>query len=114
MPGICTSLNENHTEINVGLTVLKSRFNERRLDDSNKNEVTSFNLASDMLVMLECLCDTNNPDNEGCTKKQIRFAESTAQSVMEKAEEDFASEGPENVLSEVRDTLTAIHAHDCC
>ena len=111
---MCLSLNENRAEIEAGLTVLKSRSNERRLDDSNKNKVTSYNLGSDMIFMLECLCDTNNPDNEGCTKKQIRFAESTAQSVMEKTEEDFASEGPENVLSKVRDTLTAIHEHDCC
>ena len=101
-------------KIEEGLSVLENRFTERRLDDSNENRVTSFNLASDMLVMLECLCDTTNPDNEGCTKKQIRFAESTAQYVMEKTEEDFVSEGPENILSKVRHTLTEIHKHDCC
>ena len=101
-------------KIEEGLSVLENRFTERRLDDSNENRVTSFNLASDMLGMLECVCDTNNPDNEGCTKNQIQFAESTSQSVMEKAEEDFASESPENALSEVRDTLTTIHEHACC
>merc|ERR1712085_10058 len=102
---MCLSLNENRAEIEAGLTILKSRSNERRLDDSNKNKVTSYNLGSDMIFMLECLCDTNNPDNEGCTKKQIRFAESTAQSVMEKTEEDFASEGPESVLSKFQSSL---------
>ena len=66
-----------------------------------------------MLGMRECLCDTNTPDNEECTKKVIHFAELTAQYVMEEAEEDFASEGPENALSEVRDTLIAIRSeHD--
>ena len=111
---MCTSLNENRAEIEAGLTVLENRSNERRLDDSNENSVTSFNLGSDMLGMLECLCDTDNPDNEGCTKKKIQFAESTAHSVMEEAEEDFAPEGPENTVSEVRDTLIVIREDDYC
>ena len=90
---------------------MESRSNERRLDDSTTTKVSSFNLASDMIVMLECYCDENNPDNEGCTKKQLKFAESTATSVMEKSEEDLTSEDPGNVLSEVRDALTPTCEH---
>jgi len=102
---ICTSLNENRTEIEAGLAVLESRSNERRLDDSTTTKVSSFSLGSDMIAMLECYCDENNPDNEGCTKKQLKFAESTATSVMEKSEEDLTSEGRGNVMSELESSL---------
>jgi len=104
MAELCASLNENRTEIEAGLAILESRSNERRLDGSATTKVSSFGLASDTIVMLECYCDENNPDNEGCTKKQLKFAESTATSVIEEGEKDLTDD-PAKVLSELESSL---------
>ena len=89
---------------------MESRSNQRRLDDSNTTRVTSFSIGTRLIEMLDCYCDTDNTANQGCTRKQLRFAEATAQSVTEQAEDDFG-ENPENDLFEVRDRRREICEH---
>ena len=99
---MCTSLNENRKELEDGFAVSESHSNQRRLDHSNNTRVISFDLVTTLVGMLDCYCDTNNPDNNGCTRAQLQFAEETVQTVMDTAADDFGG-SPENALSKVRD-----------
>lgn len=102
---MCTSLNENRAEIEAELAVLESRSNERRLSGTTAAKVSSFELGSDMILMLACYCDEDNPGNEGCTKRQLIFADATMRAIVTKTKEEFTND-PMNAMSEVRNTLT--------
>lgn len=100
----CISLEKNRKEIEAGLLILASRSDEqrRRLDDSNSTEhpVTTFQLGSDMLNILDCFCDKTNPGNDGCSKKALSFGEAVAKSLTEKTTE--IGENPAEFLLKVR------------
>ena len=100
---MCTSFNENRKKIEDQFAVLESRSNQRRLDHSNNTRVSSFDLGTSLFGMLDCYCDTNNPDNNGCTRAQLQFAEETMQAVMDTGADDFGG-SPENAVSKVRDS----------
>jgi len=106
LPDICRSLNENRTEIEAGVAVLGSRSEERRrLNNANDTQVSSFQVASSVVSMLDCYCDENNPMNEGCTRKQLQFTEAVSEAILEKAANDAINEDPGDVLSKVQSSL---------
>lgn len=85
------------------MLVLKSRSNEgRRLNASGEHKVTSFEVGSELLSMLDCYCDDSNPDNIGCTTRTLKFSESVASAITEQAEDDFADESPADKMLKVR------------
>jgi len=105
----CTSIRENRDKIEAALLVLAARSSERRLQDDPDSEapVTSFEMATDMLGMYDCLCDQSNPDNLGCTKKALKFTEVVSKSLEEQAAEDL---NPERILDDFEETIKK-HAH---
>jgi hypothetical protein len=107
----CTSIRENRDKIEAALLVLAARSSERRLqhgtDPDNQTPVTSFDAATDMLSMYDCLCDQSNPDNLGCTKKALKFTEVISQSIQEQAATDF---DPERIFNDVEETIKK-HTH---
>ena len=85
------------------MLILESRSKKggRRLNASGEHKVSTFELGSDMLAMLDCYCDESNPDNLGCTKKMMKFSEDVGSSLMDQAEEDFAEENPAETMMKV-------------
>jgi hypothetical protein len=107
----CLSIAVNRDKIEAALLVLAERSSERKLQDDSGNEtapVTSFVMATEMLTMYDCLCDQSNPDNLGCMKKAIKFAETVAQAVDEQAATDF---NPERVLDDIEETVELVKTH---
>jgi hypothetical protein len=105
----CTSIRENRDKIEAALLVLAARSSERRLQDDPDSEapVTSFEMATDMLGMYDCLCDQSNPDNLGCMKKALKFTEVVSKSMEEQAAEDL---NPERILDDFEETIKK-HSH---
>ena len=98
------SLRENRKEIEEAMLVLESRSKKegRRLNASGEHKVSSFELGSDLLSMLDCYCDESNPDNLGCAKKTLKFSDDVASGLMEQAEENFSVENPAEKMMKVR------------
>jgi len=105
----CTSIRENRDKIEAALLVLAARSSERRLQDDPDSEapVSSFEMATDMLGMYDCLCDQSNPDNLGCMKKALKFTEVVSKSMEEQAAEDL---NPERILDDFEETIKK-HSH---
>jgi hypothetical protein len=101
----CTSIRENRDQIEAALSVLAARSSERRLQDGSdpdETPVTSFDMATDILGMYDCLCDKSNPDNIGCMKKILKLSNAVSQSIEEQAATDFHSE---RILNDVEETI---------
>lgn len=98
----CISIQENRTEIEQALLVLASRSDEqhRRLDDSSVHPVTAFEVGSDIISFLDCYCDASNPNNNGCTRKVMIFAEAVSNAVTQEASRIV--ENPAELMLEVR------------
>lgn len=106
----CVSIMENRDKIEAALLELAAR-SERKLQESGSIEnapVTSFQMATDMLDMYDCLCDQSNPDNVGCTKKALKLTEIVSQSVEEQAETDMDADG---LLSDIEESLKVHTSH---
>jgi hypothetical protein len=107
----CISIRENRDKIEAALLVLTARSSERRLQDGtdpdSQTPVTSFDAATDMFSMYDCLCDQSNSDNLGCTKKALKFTDAVSQSLQEQAATDF---DPERILNDVEETIKK-HTH---
>ena len=108
---ICTSLEQNRKEIEDALLVMASRSDEqrRRLDDSMRRPVTSFEVGSDMISYFDCYCDKSNPDNIGCSRKTLLFAEAVAKAISQKA--DAIGENPAEVLLKAQSSLEKHTSH---
>lgn len=105
----CTSIAENHDEIEAALKVLEARSSsKRRLQDSGKETVTSNKVASDVLTMYDCFCDLSNPENIGCFKKSLKFTTNVTNSVDQQAAEDTSVE---RNLNDIEETIKE-HNHN--
>jgi hypothetical protein len=106
----CMSIAANRDKIDTALLVLAAR-SERKLQDDAGNEttpVTSFEVASEMLSMYDCICDQTNPENIGCMKKVLMFGDLVARSIDEQAATDF---DPERILDDLDETVEFVKKH---
>lgn len=95
----CLSIKEHRGEIEAAMMALEAS-NERRLGMSpDEFAITSFEIGKDTLNMYDCLCDTNNPNNKGCTKKIITLAEDMGRAINNQAKKDFNEAYMENLHS---------------
>ncbi|KAL7508989.1 hypothetical protein ACHAXN_006827 [Cyclotella atomus] len=106
----CMSIAANRDKIDTALLVLAAR-SERKLQDDAGNEttpVTSFEVASEMLSMYDCICDQTNPENIGCMKKVLMFGDLVSRSIDEQAATDF---DPERILDDLDETVEFVKKH---
>lgn len=107
----CVSIAANRDKIDAALLVLAERSAARRLQDDSGNEtapVTSFEVATEMLSMFDCVCDKSNPDNLGCMTKALKFSEVVATALDEQAATDL---NPDSILDDIQETVELVKKH---
>lgn len=107
----CVSIAANRDKIDAALLVLAERSAARRLQDDSGNEtapVTSFEVATEMMSMYDCVCDKSNPDNLGCTQKALKFSEAVATALDEQAATDL---NPDSIWNDLQETVELVKKH---
>jgi hypothetical protein len=111
MAEICRKREENRTEIDMAMVTLEKSV-ERRLGMSpDETHVTGFEVATDMLSMYDCFCDTNNQDNEGCTEKALKFVEVVGAGIEDQVGIDLSPDKSSDFLEDLRSKLETHTSH---